>query len=135
MKEFLEHGLNQNRRKFLSKMSLGIGGLALGSLVAPGLFEGKTEDELFANVLPHFAPKAKRVIYLFQNGAPSQLDLFDYKPKLQSMHGEDLPASIRMGQRLTGMTANNWFWFFVWFGIGLLVYFAYGYKKSKLARG
>ncbi len=75
MNEFLEHGLNQNRRKFLSKLSLGIGGLALGSLVAPGLFEGKTEDELFASVLPHFAPKAKRVIYLFQNGAPSQLDL------------------------------------------------------------
>ena len=57
--------------------------------------------------LPHFAPKAKRIIYLFQNGAPSQLDLFDYKPLLQQMHGQDLPASIRMGQRLTGMTANQ----------------------------
>src|ERR1044071_5199064 len=57
--------------------------------------------------LPHFAPKAKRVIYLFQNGAPSQLDLFDYKPLLQKMHGEDLPASIRMGQRLTGMTSGQ----------------------------
>ncbi|RZL17830.1 MAG: DUF1501 domain-containing protein, partial [Pedobacter sp.] len=57
--------------------------------------------------LPHFAPKAKRIIYLFQNGAPSQLDLFDYKPKLQKMFGEDLPASIRMGQRLTGMTADQ----------------------------
>ena len=57
--------------------------------------------------LPHFAPKAKRIIYLFQNGAPSQLDLFDYKPMLQKMHGQDLPASIRMGQRLTGMTANQ----------------------------
>ena len=77
MNEFLEHGLNQNRRKFLSKMSLGLGGLALGSLMAPGLFNASTEDELFANVLPHFAPKAKRIIYLFQNGAPSQLDLFD----------------------------------------------------------
>ena len=57
--------------------------------------------------LPHFAPKAKRVIYLFQNGAPSQLDLFDYKPMLNKMHGEDLPESIRGGQRLTGMTANQ----------------------------
>jgi hypothetical protein len=101
MKELLEHGLNQNRRKFLTKMSLGIGGLALGSLITPGLFEGKTEEELFSKVLPHFAPKAKRVIYLFQNGAPSQLDLFDYKPMLQNMHGQDLPASIRNGQRLT----------------------------------
>jgi hypothetical protein len=107
MNEFLEHGLNQNRRKFLSKLSLGIGGLALGSLMVPGLFDGKTEEEIFTNVLPHFAPKAKRVIYLFQNGAPSQLDLFDYKPMLQKMHGEDLPASIRAGQRLTGMTANQ----------------------------
>ena len=79
MNEFLEHGLNQNRRKFLSKLSLGIGGLALGSLVAPGLFNAANEDDLFANVLPHFAPKAKRIIYLFQNGAPSQLDLFDFQ--------------------------------------------------------
>ena len=47
--------------------------------------------------LPHFAPKAKRIIYLFQNGAPSQLDLFDYKPLLQKMQGEDLPASVRNG--------------------------------------
>jgi len=106
MREFLEHGLNQNRRKFLSKMSLGIGGIALGSLMVPGMFSGN-EDDLFNNVVPHFAPKAKRIIYLFQNGAPSQLDLFDYKPTLQKMHGEDLPASIRNGQRLTGMTANQ----------------------------
>ena len=55
--------------------------------------------------LPHFAPKAKRVIYLFQHGAPSQLDLFDHKPDLAKLRGADLPASIRMGQRLTGMTA------------------------------
>ncbi len=107
MNEFLEHGLNQNRRKFLSKLGLGIGGLALGSLMIPDLFGGANKDELFSNVLPNFAPKAKRVIYLFQNGAPSQLDLFDYKPMLQKMQGEDLPASIRMGQRLTGMTASQ----------------------------
>ncbi|MEZ5104208.1 MAG: DUF1501 domain-containing protein [Draconibacterium sp.] len=107
MNEFIEHGLNQNRRKFLSKMSLGLGGLALGSLMIPGILDGKNEEDFFANQLPHFAPKAKRVIYLFQNGAPSQLDLFDYKPMLQKMQGEDLPASIRMGQRLTGMTSGQ----------------------------
>ena len=107
MNEFLEHGLNQNRRKFLSKMSLGLGGLALGSLMAPGLFNASNEDELFANVLPHFAPKAKRIIYLFQNGAPSQLDLFDYKPKLNQLRGSDLPESVRKGQRLTGMTSGQ----------------------------
>ncbi len=57
--------------------------------------------------LPHFAPKAKRIIYLFQNGAPSQLESFDYKPLLSKMRGEELPASIRMGQRLTGMTSGQ----------------------------
>ena len=104
MTEVLEHRLNQNRRKFLSKMSLGLGGLGLGSLMVPDMFEGPKESEIISKILPHFAPKAKRVIYLFQNGAPSQLDLFDYKPMLQKMHGQDLPSSIRNGQRLTGMT-------------------------------
>ena len=51
------------------------------------------------------APRAKRVIYLFQSGGPSQLELFDYKPTLRQMNGQELPASVRMGQRLTGMTA------------------------------
>src|SRR3954470_9962402 len=105
-KEILEHGLNMNRRRFLSRMGLGIGSVALGSLLIPDLFS-KSEEQIAMPVLPHFATKAKRIIYLFQNGAPSQLDLFDYKPMLQKMHGEDLPASIRMGQRLTGMTANQ----------------------------
>jgi len=89
MNELLEHGLNQNRRKFLSKMSLGLGGLGLGSLMVPDMFDGPYEAEIFSKILPQFAPRAKRVIYLFQNGAPSQLDLFDYKPMLQKMHGED----------------------------------------------
>jgi hypothetical protein len=106
-KEMMEYGLNMNRRRFWSRMSLGIGSVALGSLLVPGLFSGNEEEEIIANALPHFAPKAKRIIYLFQNGAPSQLDLFDYKPKLQEMFGQDLPASIRMGQRLTGMTAGQ----------------------------
>ncbi|HXE56060.1 MAG TPA: DUF1501 domain-containing protein, partial [Tepidisphaeraceae bacterium] len=56
---------------------------------------------------PHFAPKANRIIYLFMSGGPSQLDLFDYKPLLNKMNGQDLPASVRMGQRLTGMSANQ----------------------------
>ena len=87
-------------------MSLGIGSVALGSLLIPDLFRSKEEEALITG-LPDFAPKAKRIIYLFQNGAPSQLDLFDYKPLLQNMHGQELPASVRMGQRLTGMTANQ----------------------------
>ena len=86
---------------------MGIGGVALGSLLIPDLFSGSSEEEMMMTGLPHFAPKAKRIIYLFQNGAPSQLDLFDYKPMLNEMHGQDLPASIRMGQRLTGMTADQ----------------------------
>lgn len=106
-KEILEHSLNMNRRRFLSKLSLGIGSVALGSLLIPDLFGDKTDAEALITGLPHFAPKAKRIIYLFQNGAPSQLDLFDYKPKLQEMFGQDLPESIRMGQRLTGMTADQ----------------------------
>lgn len=105
-KEVLEYGLNMNRRKFLSRLGIGLGSVALGSLLIPDLFSGEDEDAIMAG-LPHFAPKAKRIIYLFQNGAPSQLDLFDYKPKLREMQGQDLPASIRMGQRLTGMTSNQ----------------------------
>lgn len=105
-KEVLEHGLSFNRRRFLSKLSLGIGSVALGSLLMPDLFGKKEEDAVIAG-LPMFAPKAKRIIYLFQNGAPSQLDLFDYKPLLQKMQGQDLPASVRNGQRLTGMTADQ----------------------------
>jgi hypothetical protein len=106
-KELLEHGLNINRRHFLSRFSIGLGGVALGSLLIPDLFSGSAEEEAFIPGIPHFAPKAKRVIYLFQNGAPSQLESFDYKPMLTKMMGEDLPASIRMGQRLTGMTADQ----------------------------
>lgn len=106
-KEQLEHGLNQNRRKFLSKVSLGIGSLALGSLLIPDLFKGKDSEDAMMAALPHFAPKAKRIIYLFQNGAPSQLESFDYKPMLNQQMGQELPESIRMGQRLTGMTSGQ----------------------------
>lgn len=106
-KEILEHSLKLNRRRFLSRLSLGIGSVALGSLLIPDLFSNKSDEEMILTGLPQFAPKAKRIIYLFQNGAPSQLDLFDYKPKLQEMFGQELPPSIRMGQRLTGMTADQ----------------------------
>src|SRR5690606_37171 len=108
MNEFFESRLNVNRRHFLGKMSLGLGSIALGSLLVPGLFKGVGDEEgMPVTGMPHFAPKAKRVIYLFQNGAPSQLESFDYKPLLNKMHGEELPASVRMGQRLTGMTSNQ----------------------------
>lgn len=106
-KEQSEYGLNENRRKFLSKVSLGIGSLALGSLLIPDLFKGKSGEDALMEALPHFAPKAKRVIYLFQNGAPSQLETFDYKPLLNQQIGQELPDSIRAGQRLTGMTAGQ----------------------------
>ncbi len=103
-----EIGLTINRRQFFSRMSTGIGGMALGSLLVPDLFAPKTEADLApAPGLPHFAPKAKRIIYLFQSGAPSQLESFDYKPLLRKMMGEDLPESVRGGQRLTGMTAGQ----------------------------
>ena len=106
--ELLEERLNHNRRKFLSRLSLGVGSLALGSLLVPDLLSGKPEaEEAIMNALPHFAPKAKRVIYLFQNGAPSQLESFDYKPELNKRMGEELPESIRGTQRLTGMTAGQ----------------------------
>jgi hypothetical protein len=73
----------------------------------PDLFKGKSGEDALMEALPHFAPKAKRVIYLFQNGAPSQLETFDYKPLLNQQIGQELPDSIRAGQRLTGMTAGQ----------------------------
>lgn len=105
-----EHN-NYTRRDFLTRTSLGLGALSLGSILDPvGLF-AKTGpvNPGGGGVLgaPHFMPKAKRVIYLFQSGGPSQLDLFDYKPMLNKMNGEDLPESIRKGQRLTGMTSGQ----------------------------
>jgi hypothetical protein len=105
---FFENRMNINRRHFLSKMSVGLGSVALGSLLIKDLFSNPDQAmESIVSGLPHFAPKAKRVIYLFQNGAPSQLESFDYKPLLNKMYGQDLPESVRDGQRLTGMTANQ----------------------------
>src|SRR5438046_9062738 len=87
------------RRHFFGLAGLGLGRAALASLLA----RDAEADALPG--LPHFKPRAKRVIYLFQHGAPSQMDLFDYKPGLARFRGNDLPDSVRMGQRLTGMTA------------------------------
>ena len=105
----IEHkaALQVNRRHFLSKMSTGIGTLALGSLLPScGSNSSMSDLEKLANSLvPHYAPKAKRVIYLFQSGSPSQMDLFDYKPKMKELHKQELPDTVRQGQRLTGMTA------------------------------
>ncbi len=106
MDELLKHQFNITRRHFFGKLSVGIGGAALGSLMLPDLFSGTGGDPAVSGI-PHFAPKAKRIIYLFQNGAPSQLETFDYKPTLVARAGEDLPASIRNGQRLTGMTSGQ----------------------------
>jgi hypothetical protein len=89
------------RRQFFSKTSTGIGAAALASLLP--------KDALALGLpgFPNFPPKAKRVIYLHQSGAPSQIDLFDYKPKLDKLHGSELPNSVRNGQRITGMTAGQ----------------------------
>jgi len=102
MNPFDQARLRITRRHFFSRASTGIGVAALASLLSE-----ETQAAAVGGLpgIPHFAPKAKRVIYLFQHGAPSQLDLFDYKPNLTKMHGTELPDSIRMGQRLTGMTA------------------------------
>src|SRR5690606_4620198 len=74
--------------------------------VNPDVFASAAPNPLMDRP-PHFAPKAKRVIYLFQSGAPSQLDTFDYKPAMNPLFDTDLPESIRMGQRLTGMTSGQ----------------------------
>ncbi|GAB4497643.1 MAG: DUF1501 domain-containing protein [Saprospiraceae bacterium] len=106
--ELLQHHLHLNRRTFLHRAAIGIGSLALGSLL--GCDERKEVTDLknlSLSGLPHFAPKAKRVIYLFQSGAPSQLELFDWKPLLRKLNGQELPESVRKGQRLTGMTSGQ----------------------------
>src|SRR5262245_59276324 len=100
-----------NRRHFLRSSGAGLGSLALGSLVGQQpatAATAKSSVQLgeYARQ-PHFTPKAKRVVYLFQSGAPSQFETFDYKPKLADVHGQELPASVRMGQRLTTMTSGQ----------------------------
>ncbi|MEM9920901.1 MAG: DUF1501 domain-containing protein [Bacteroidota bacterium] len=101
-----------SRRDFLRKSALGLGAVSLASLIDPGSLLAQTPlsaTQPLSGILgkPHFAPKVKRVIYLFQSGAPSQIDLFDEKPLLRKMNGQELPESVRNGQRLTGMTAGQ----------------------------
>ncbi|MBI1369162.1 MAG: DUF1501 domain-containing protein [Planctomycetes bacterium] len=98
------------RRHFFGAASTGIGTAALASLFArEGLAAPSSTSTGYRGLpgLPHWAPKAKRVIYLFQSGAPSHIDLFENKPELVKRRGEDLPDSVRMGQRLTTMTAGK----------------------------
>src|SRR5215213_9331584 len=98
-----------NRRDFFGRFGLGMGGMALFGLLNRDSAGETAAANPFKGILdqPHFAPKAKRVIYLFMSGGPSQHDLFDYKPLLNKLNGQDLPASVRMGQRLTGMSGNQ----------------------------
>ena len=103
-----EPAASLSRRQFLNRFGMGVGGLALASLVHPARALGSSADTDHGILgSAHFAPKAKRVIYLFMSGGPSQLETFDYKPLLNRMHGEELPAAVRMGQRLTGMSGNQ----------------------------
>ena len=102
-----------NRRHFLLSSGASLGALALGSLASPAQSARAAATTYAAaqstasKPQPHFAPKAKRIIYLFQSGAPSQFETFDYKPKLHGLRGQELPASVRMGQRLTTMTSGQ----------------------------
>src|SRR5689334_25353338 len=109
--------MTMHRRHFLNRFALGLGGVALAGLfrseaLAAAAGAGAGPSKL-ANPyqglpeFPNFAPRARRVIYLFMSGGPSQMDLFDYKPRLNEMNGQELPESVRMGQRLTGMSANQ----------------------------
>jgi hypothetical protein len=95
------------RREFLNRFGLGLGGLALGGLLTPGSLRAAEVGDHGLLGTPHTAPKAKRVIYLFMSGGPSQLETWDYKPLLNERHGQELPDSVRMGQRLTGMSGNQ----------------------------
>ncbi len=111
-----EHQLLLTRRHFFGRTATGIGAAALASLLNPALFAAAPDAKasiprggIRPGILPqpHFAPKARRIIYLVMSGGPSHIDLFDYKPKLKDLNGTELPAEVRMGQRVTGMTAGQ----------------------------
>lgn len=93
-----------SRRQLLSQFGYGIGSIALSQLLMRDSAEALSPGAI---ATPHVAPKAKRIIFLLQSGAPSQMDLFDYKPLLNELNGQELPDSVRQGQRLTGMSANQ----------------------------
>ena len=103
--EFADLNRKLARRDFLKKTAGGLGAVALGSLLS-SYRTGNLEQQIM-DALPRIAPKAKRAVYLFMSGGPSQFETFDYKPKLKSLYGQGLPDSVRKGQRLTGMSANQ----------------------------
>src|SRR6516165_10077263 len=105
MNPLLERAALLTRRHFFGRSALGLGTAALASLLHDDLFASEPTGGLPG--LPHFKPTARRVIYLFMSGGPAQMDLFDNKPKLHDLRGVELPDSVRMGQRLTGMTATQ----------------------------
>ena len=96
-----QHNALLTRRHFFGRSSVGIGTAALASLLGGGAAAAPG-----AAGLPHFAPRAKRVIYLFMNGAPTHVDLFDYKPKLKELHGKPVPQEYIGGKRFSTMTGN-----------------------------
>lgn len=100
---------SSSRRSFLSTTGMGLGATALFQLLGAKVRADDKSPGPLKGILdkPHHPPKAKRIIYLFMSGGPSQLDLFDYKPLLNKKNGEDLPDSVRQGQRLTGMSAHQ----------------------------
>ncbi|MFO0881048.1 MAG: DUF1501 domain-containing protein [Gemmataceae bacterium] len=108
---FQQHALAMTRRHFFQRGALGLGTAALTSLLTGDARAdaSKQAPKAYGGLpgLPHFAPKAKRAIYLFMNGGPSQMDLFDYKPKMNEWFDKNLPETIRQGQRLTTMTSGQ----------------------------
>src|SRR5258706_8097437 len=105
----LHAGLHLTRRHFFSRGATGIGIAALAGLLNQDLSAAEQAPSATGGLagLPHFPPKAKRIIYLFQSGGPSQMELFDYKPRLVDFQGQELPDSVRQGQRLTQMSATQ----------------------------
>ena len=101
----IQQSLLVNRREFFGKQALGLGTASLSGLLAKDGFAAAPQNNRLPD-LPHWKPKAKNVIYLFQNGAPTHVDLFDYKPKLIEMHGKPVPDSFFEGKRFSTMTGN-----------------------------
>src|SRR5689334_7195071 len=110
-----ENRRHLTRRSLFGRTAVGLGAAALASLLdgdllaAPEASGPRTAADRVGGLsgLPHFAPKARRVIYLFQNGAPSHVDLFDYKPRLKQWHGKEIPPEIQGGKRLSTMTGGQ----------------------------
>ena len=110
MEDFFNKQFSESRRNFLRKSSLGFGSIALSSMLSPslGIAKNFSSPNIFStNSLPHFIPKAKRVIYLFQSGGPSQIETYDYKPLLEKWHGSEIPQSLKETQRNSGMVEGQ----------------------------